>query len=42
MGSMAIEWNEMLPPGDREVWERDRRYVANHLATHEGIATLTD
>jgi diadenosine tetraphosphate (Ap4A) HIT family hydrolase len=42
MGSMAIEWNEMLPPGDREVWERDRRYVASRLATHDGVSTLPD
>jgi hypothetical protein len=40
LGSMAIEWNEMLPAGDREVWEKDRRYIATHLATHDGASVL--
>jgi hypothetical protein len=35
-GSMAIEWDEMLPPPPEDVWRADLRVVAEHLATHDG------
>lgn len=40
LGSMAIEWDEMLPPGDEEVWRQDLAYVASRLATHDGTALV--
>ena len=35
-GSMAIEWDEMLPPGPEDVWRADWTEVARKLATHDG------
>jgi diadenosine tetraphosphate (Ap4A) HIT family hydrolase len=40
VGSMAVEWNEMLPPGPEEVWRADLKYVADRLATHDGLALV--
>jgi len=36
IGSMAVEWNEMLPPPTEEVWRADIRHVAERLAHHDG------
>ena len=36
VGSMAVEWNEMLPPPPEDVWRADVRYVAQRLAHHDG------
>lgn len=38
LGSMAIEWNEMLPPPPQEIWEADCHEVARLLANHDGTA----
>jgi hypothetical protein len=35
-GSMAIEWDEMLPPPPEDVWRADLRAVAERLAAHDG------
>ncbi len=35
-GSMAVEWNEMLPPPPEVVWRADLAYVAERLANHDG------
>jgi hypothetical protein len=35
-GSMAMEWDEMLPPPPEEVWRADLKTVADRLATHDG------
>jgi len=40
LGSLAVEWNEMLPPGPRDVWEADIKAVAARLATHDGRALV--
>lgn len=40
LGSMAIEWDEMLPPPPEEVWSADLRTVAQRLATHDGRALV--
>ena len=40
LGSLAVEWNEMLPPGPRDVWEADIQAVAARLATHDGRALV--
>jgi diadenosine tetraphosphate (Ap4A) HIT family hydrolase len=39
-GSMAVEWNEMLPPGPEDVWRADLKHVADRLATHDGRALV--
>jgi hypothetical protein len=39
-GSMAIEWDEMLPPVPEEVWRADLREVARKMATHDGVALV--
>ncbi|CAN5425273.1 hypothetical protein BH10ACT10_BH10ACT10_10340 [soil metagenome] len=36
LGSMAVEWDEMLPPGPEDVWLADRQEVARRLALHDG------
>jgi hypothetical protein len=36
LGSMAMEWDEMLPPPPEEVWRADIRAVAERLASHDG------
>jgi hypothetical protein len=40
LGSMAVEWNEMLPPGPEDVWRADLKQVADRLATHDGEALV--
>lgn len=40
LGSMAVEWDEMLPPPPEEVWRDDLRTVARKLATHDGRALV--
>jgi hypothetical protein len=40
VGSAAVEWDEILPPVPREIWEADRREVARKLATHGGEALV--
>lgn len=39
-GSMAVEWDEMLPPPPEDVWRADLRTVARRLATHDGRALV--
>ncbi len=36
LGSMAIEWDEMLPPVPEDVWRADLHEVARKMATHDG------
>jgi hypothetical protein len=36
LGSMAVEWDEMLPPPPEDVWRADIRHVAERLAHHDG------
>lgn len=40
LGSMAVEWNEMLPPVSEDVWREDLKYVATRLANHDGWALV--
>lgn len=40
LGSMAMEWDEMLPPPPEEIWKADLKAVADRLATHDGRATI--
>jgi diadenosine tetraphosphate (Ap4A) HIT family hydrolase len=40
LGSMAVEWDEMLPPVPEEIWRADYRAVARRLATHDGKALV--
>ena len=40
LGSMAMEWDEMLPSPPEDVWRADLRAVADRLATHDGVALL--
>ncbi len=39
-GSMALEWDEMLPPPPEEIWRADLKAVADRLATHDGRALV--
>jgi diadenosine tetraphosphate (Ap4A) HIT family hydrolase len=36
LGTMAVEWEEMLPPVPEEIWRADIRAVATKLANHDG------
>jgi len=36
LGSMALHWDDMLPPVPEEVWRADLKGVAERLATHDG------
>ena len=36
LGSMAVEWDEMLPPPPEDVWRADVKHVAERLAHHDG------
>lgn len=40
LGSLAVEWNEMLPPAPEDVWLADVATVASKLATHDGRALV--
>lgn len=39
-GSLAVEWNEMLPAAPEETWRADIKEVARKLATHDGRALV--
>jgi diadenosine tetraphosphate (Ap4A) HIT family hydrolase len=38
VGSLAVEWDDMLPPAPEEVWRADLAHVAARMATHDGEA----
>ncbi len=38
IGSMAVEWDEMLPPPPDDVRQADANAIAERLATHDGRA----
>jgi hypothetical protein len=40
LGSLAMEWDEMLPPPPEEIWRGDLKAVAERLATHDGRALV--
>ena len=40
VGSLAVEWDEMLPPVPEDVWLEDCRLVATKLAHHAGRALV--
>jgi hypothetical protein len=40
IGSMAIEWNQILPPSPEDVWLEDAATVARKLALHDGRALV--
>lgn len=40
LGSMAVEWDEMLPPVPEEIWRADLRSVARALAEVGGEALI--
>lgn len=40
IGSLAVEWDEILPPPPDDVRRADVALVARHLATHDGRALL--
>jgi hypothetical protein len=40
LGSLALEWDEMLPPPPEDVWRADLKAVADRLATHDGLALV--
>lgn len=39
-GSLALEWDEMLPQTPEQTWQADCREVARRLATHDGEALV--
>lgn len=39
-GSMAVEWDGILPPGPEDVWRADLAAVAAALAEHDGVALV--
>jgi hypothetical protein len=40
IGSLAVEWNDTLPPAPEDVWLADCRSVARKLAFHDGRALV--
>jgi hypothetical protein len=40
MGSLAAEWEQMLPPVPEDVWREDLRTLATKLANHDGWALV--
>ncbi|HET8560800.1 MAG TPA: hypothetical protein VFL69_09810 [Marmoricola sp.] len=40
VGSLAVEWDEMLPPPPEDVWRADLAAVARRLANHDGRAMV--
>jgi diadenosine tetraphosphate (Ap4A) HIT family hydrolase len=40
LGSLAVEWDGMLPPGPEDVWLADLQEVAAKLALHDGHALV--
>jgi hypothetical protein len=40
LGSLAVEWDEILPPVPEDVWRADIADVVRRLATHDGKALV--
>ncbi len=40
IGSYAVEWHDILPPGPEDVWREDIATVARKLANHDGRARV--
>ena len=40
LGSYAVEWDEVLPPGPEDVWRTDLRTVGTKLANWGGQARM--
>jgi diadenosine tetraphosphate (Ap4A) HIT family hydrolase len=40
LGSLAVEWDEMLPPPPEDVWRADLKHVADRLANHDGVSLI--
>ena len=40
LGSLVVEWDEMLPPVPEDVWRADIHEVARKLVTHDGKALV--
>lgn len=40
LGSLAFEWDEMLPPPPEDVWRADLEHVAARLANHDGESLI--
>ena len=40
LGSLVVEWDEMLPPVPEDLWRADIHEVARKLATHDGRALV--
>jgi hypothetical protein len=40
LGSMAVEWDEMLPPPPEDVWRADLKHVADRMANHDGVSLI--
>ena len=40
LGSLSIEWDDMLPPTPEDTWRADLKAVADRLATHDGRALV--
>ena len=41
IGSLAVEWDEILPPPPEDVWRADLADVARRLANHDGRALVS-
>ncbi len=42
LGSFAVDWDDILPPGPEGVWREDLRAVAEALASYDGRALVAD
>ncbi|MFC7505064.1 hypothetical protein [Nocardioides sp. GCM10030258] len=40
LGSFAVDWDDILPPGPEEPWREDLAAVAQQLASYDGRATV--
>ena len=40
IGSLAVEWDQMLPPPPEDIWLADVATIAKKLATHDGRALV--
>lgn len=40
LGSLAVEWDDVLPPMPEEIWRSDLKAVADRLAQHDGKALV--
>lgn len=40
LGSMVVEWDDVLPAIPEEIWRADLTYVAERLAQHDGRALV--